>query len=134
MRQHSDVTFVHVRGHIGEEGNERADRLVQWGKTDGPYSRLRVAGGGEGDGRFGPVDGHLLVEKVEDGLIKTLVLGQGGQDEFVQQPVGSESGRASSDDERDEESWEQLTAAVTTVAVASGEREVAAATREIESW
>eukprot|EP01050_Picozoa_sp_SAG11_P028724 SAG11_NODE_7793_length_1095_cov_4.455823_1_plen_79_part_01 len=29
----SAVTFVHVRGHTGEEGNERADRLVQWGKT-----------------------------------------------------------------------------------------------------
>ena len=32
VRERSAVTFVHVRGHTGEEGNERADRLVQWGK------------------------------------------------------------------------------------------------------
>ena len=111
MRQHSDVTFVHVRGHVGEEGNERADRLVQWGKTDGPFSRLRVAGGGEGSGRFGPVDGHLRVEKGEDGLRKTLVLGQGGQDEFIRQPVGNAS---LEEEEADEEGWDQLVAAVTT--------------------
>ena len=53
VQRSSDVTFIHVRGHIGEEGNERADRLVQWGKTEGPYSRLKVASGGEGDGGGG---------------------------------------------------------------------------------
>ena len=53
------------------------------GKTDGPFSRLRVAGGGEGNEQFGPVDGHLRVEEVEEGLHRTLILGKGGQDEFV---------------------------------------------------
>ena len=111
VRQSSDVRFVHVRGHIGEEGNERADRLVQWGKTEGPFSRLRTAGGGEGSGRFGPVDGHLRVETVADGLRKTLVLGQGDQDEFVQS-VGENSDRGSPGDE----GWDQLTTAVATTA------------------
>ena len=30
-----------------------ADELVQWGKEEGPYARLRALGAGEGDSRFG---------------------------------------------------------------------------------
>ena len=43
--------WVHVRGHSGEGGNDRADELVQWGKEEGPYARLRALGAGEGDGK-----------------------------------------------------------------------------------
>ena len=49
------------------------------------------------------------MEKGEDGLRKTLVLGQGGQDEFVRQSVDNESS-----EEGAEEGWDQLVAAVTT--------------------
>jgi hypothetical protein len=49
------VHFVHVKGHSGNEGNDRADERVQWGKDGGPYSRFRK-GGGEGPGRLGPVE------------------------------------------------------------------------------
>eukprot|EP01050_Picozoa_sp_SAG11_P035497 SAG11_NODE_13046_length_672_cov_1.797557_1_plen_129_part_01 len=42
------VHWVHVKGHSKDGGNERADELVQWGKGDGPYCRLRD-GGGEGE-------------------------------------------------------------------------------------
>ena len=45
------VHFVHVKGHSDDGGNDRADELVQWGKGDGPYARLRD-GGGEGESRF----------------------------------------------------------------------------------
>ena len=67
------VYFVHVKSHQDDAkgaatdsnvlGNIRADTLVQWGKEDGPYSRLRDGGadGGrrsgrtsEGDGLHGP--------------------------------------------------------------------------------
>jgi hypothetical protein len=34
------VTFVHIEGHLADGGNDRADLLVQWGKTDGPYNRI----------------------------------------------------------------------------------------------
>ena len=44
--------FVHVKGHSDDGGNDRADELVQWGKGDGPYARLRNDGG-EGESRFG---------------------------------------------------------------------------------
>ena len=47
------VHWVHVRGHSGDGGNDRADELVQWGKEEGPYARLRALGAGEGDSRFG---------------------------------------------------------------------------------
>ena len=42
----------HVKGHSGDGGNDRAD-VVQWGKEEGPYARLRALGAGEGDSRFG---------------------------------------------------------------------------------
>ena len=35
------MKFIHVRGHSDDVGNDRADLLVQWGKEEGPYSRLR---------------------------------------------------------------------------------------------
>jgi hypothetical protein len=44
------VTFVHIKGHSADGGNDRADLLVQWGKTDGPYSRILEVGGVEGPG------------------------------------------------------------------------------------
>jgi hypothetical protein len=46
------VHWVHVKGHSADGGNDRVDELVQWGKTDGPYCRVRE-GGGEGEGRYG---------------------------------------------------------------------------------
>ena len=78
------MQFVHVRGHTGEEGNERADRLVQWGKTSGPYSRLAEVGFGEGDGRNGRVEGHLRrVKRPGEELECTLVLNAGDEDELI---------------------------------------------------
>ena len=49
------VHWVHVKGHSGDGGNDHADELVQWGKEEGPYARLRTlhVGAGEGDSRFG---------------------------------------------------------------------------------
>jgi ribonuclease HI len=44
------VHLVHVKGHSADGGNDRADELVQWGKTGGPYCRVRE-GGGEGKAR-----------------------------------------------------------------------------------
>eukprot|EP01052_Picozoa_sp_SAG31_P006529 SAG31_NODE_301_length_18103_cov_13.772551_12_plen_188_part_00 len=46
------VHWVHVKGHSADGGNDRADALVQWGKGNGPYARLRN-NGGEGDSRHG---------------------------------------------------------------------------------
>eukprot|EP01052_Picozoa_sp_SAG31_P000452 SAG31_NODE_13_length_37961_cov_21.751307_31_plen_155_part_00 len=84
VRQSGDVTFVHVRGHTGEVGNERADRLVQWGKTSGPYSRLAEVGFGEGDGRTGRVEGHLRsVKRPGEEMEYTLVLNEGEVDELI---------------------------------------------------
>ena len=57
------VFFVHVKSHQDDAkgaatdsnvlGNIRADTLVQWGKEDGPYSRLRDGGADDGGGRRG---------------------------------------------------------------------------------
>ena len=41
-RRGSKVRFIHVKGHSGDRWNDRADELVQWGKEEGPYSRLRL--------------------------------------------------------------------------------------------
>jgi ribonuclease HI len=51
------VHFVHVKGHSGNEGNDRADERVQWGKDGGPCSHF-CKGGGEGPGRFGSVENN----------------------------------------------------------------------------
>ena len=53
VQESREVHWVHVRGHSGDGGNDRADELVQWGKEEGPYARLRALGAGEGDSRFG---------------------------------------------------------------------------------
>jgi ribonuclease HI len=53
VKERREVHWVHVRGHSGDGGNDRADELVQWGKEAGPYARLRSVGGGEGDSRWG---------------------------------------------------------------------------------
>ena len=34
------IAFIWVRGHSANKGNDRADLLVQWGKEQGPYSRI----------------------------------------------------------------------------------------------
>ena len=36
-----NVHFIHVRGHSSDDGNDRADALVQWGKKKPDRSRLR---------------------------------------------------------------------------------------------
>ena len=50
VRKKRTVTFVHIKGHSADGGNDRADLLVQWGKTAGPYSRILEVGGVEGPG------------------------------------------------------------------------------------
>jgi ribonuclease HI len=50
VRRTRDVTFVHTKGHSADGGNDRADLLVQWGKTAGPYSRIMETGVVEGPG------------------------------------------------------------------------------------
>ena len=62
VRQQRAVTFVHVKGHSGDPGNDRADELVQWGKHDSDeYARFRVDGTGEGASRVGPVEDYETV-------------------------------------------------------------------------
>ena len=53
-RETREVTFVHVKGHSADGGNDRADELVQWGKDEGPYSRIDRHGQGQGAGRSRP--------------------------------------------------------------------------------
>ena len=47
-RRKGGVTFIHVKGHSGNGGNDKADDRVQWGKGDGPYCRFRPNGTCEG--------------------------------------------------------------------------------------
>ena len=54
VRQTRSVIFIHVKGHSSDVGNDRADELVQWGKSDGPFTRLG-RGISEGPGLTGPV-------------------------------------------------------------------------------
>jgi hypothetical protein len=56
--------WVHVKGHSTDGGNDRADELVQWGKTGGPYCRVRE-GGGEGEGRYGAATTVALATATE---------------------------------------------------------------------
>eukprot|EP01048_Picozoa_sp_COSAG05_P004529 COSAG05_NODE_248_length_12946_cov_85.003737_4_plen_84_part_00 len=48
--------------------NDRADELVQWGKEEGPYARLRALGEGEGESRFGAADRSRGSETRDEGL------------------------------------------------------------------
>jgi len=47
-RRDGGVHFVHVKGHSGDVGNDKADDRVQWGKAEGPYCRFRADGTWEG--------------------------------------------------------------------------------------
>jgi ribonuclease HI len=58
------VHRVHVKGHSADGGNDRADELVQWGKTAGPYCRV-WEGGGEGEGRYGAATMAALATATE---------------------------------------------------------------------
>ena len=65
VRKTRSVTFIHVKGHSSDGGNDRADELVQWGKSDGPFTRLGQ-GISEGPGLTGPVtDGPVRKTAVQ---------------------------------------------------------------------
>jgi ribonuclease HI len=53
-RAKCSIDFIHVKGHSADEGNNRADELVQFGKGAGPYMyhHLHANRRGEGEGRF----------------------------------------------------------------------------------
>ena len=55
---------AHVKGHSADGGNDRADELVQWEKTGGPYCRVRE-GGGEGEARYGAATTAALATATE---------------------------------------------------------------------
>jgi ribonuclease HI len=55
------VHWVHVKGHSADGGNDRADALVQWGKGDGPFARLRE-NGGEGESRYGAATNWVALQ------------------------------------------------------------------------
>ena len=57
-------TLVHVRGHSDDNGNDRADTLVQWGNGAAPYARGRE-GAGEGESRL-KGDGTEGAKAIED--------------------------------------------------------------------
>eukprot|EP01050_Picozoa_sp_SAG11_P010809 SAG11_NODE_1105_length_5858_cov_3.050009_3_plen_241_part_00 len=42
VKQRREVHWVHVRGHSGDGGNDRADELVQWSKEAGPYALTKT--------------------------------------------------------------------------------------------
>ena len=78
----------------------RADRLVQWGKTAGPYSRLARGGAREGAGLDGRVDGHLRKTKLAGAkMLVELVLGEGGEDELIR--LASEEGAGGTEQDND---------------------------------
>ena len=62
------IFLLHVKGHSGDGGNDRADELVQWGKEKGPYARLRALGEGEGESRFGAAVSSRGSETRDEGL------------------------------------------------------------------
>ena len=68
VQESREVHWVHVRGHSGDGGNDRADELVQWGKAKGPYARLRALGEGEGDSRFGEANRPRGSKRWDDSL------------------------------------------------------------------
>ena len=48
-RRTGGVSFIHVKAHSDNTGNDKADERVQWGKVDGPYCRFRPDGSCEGE-------------------------------------------------------------------------------------
>ena len=64
---------MHVEGHSADGGNDRANELVQWGKTGGPYCRAGAGGRWRGrgllrrcyDGGAGDGDGGRLGDGVD---------------------------------------------------------------------
>ena len=121
-RRSWDVTFVHVKGHRDDDGNERADELVQWGKTAGPYSRFKAGGGGEGDGRYGALVGRIRSAKrplilpngyIGEHIVKELVLGE-EQSTTESEPDGSEESDSEESEMRsgEENGLEDQTASV----------------------
>ena len=59
VRETREVRFVHVRGHSSDEGNDRADALVQWGKKSRAYARLRERKEGEQEDIDIIKEGHI---------------------------------------------------------------------------
>ena len=93
VREKRDVTFVHVKGHSDDVGNDRADELVQWGKTRGPYSRLRNEGkDGEGDGRSQPLTARTDRIVMDGESVLILQLGE------APSSVASDGSRPSNDE------------------------------------
>eukprot|EP01050_Picozoa_sp_SAG11_P025812 SAG11_NODE_5955_length_1425_cov_2.877828_1_plen_327_part_00 len=79
LRQKRNVYFCHVKRHCDNVGNERADQLVQWGKTSGPFSRVRTRGVEEGEGTTQLLHGRVRrLDKAKwKGKIRTeLILGE----------------------------------------------------------
>eukprot|EP01052_Picozoa_sp_SAG31_P004550 SAG31_NODE_189_length_20842_cov_12.518151_18_plen_200_part_00 len=70
------VCFKVCKGHSADGGNDRADELVQcqqWGKSNGPYARLRD-GGREGESRFGAEEAPKLRNLVLDSALEQLMV------------------------------------------------------------
>ena len=63
-REMRNAKCDNVRGHYDDNGNDRADALVQWGKESGPYAR-GYEGGGEGESRLRG-DGTEGAKAIED--------------------------------------------------------------------
>ena len=59
-----EVRFVHVRGHSSDEGNDRADALVQWGKKSRAYARLRERKEGEQEDIDIIKEGHIASDGI----------------------------------------------------------------------
>jgi hypothetical protein len=83
VRQTRSVIFIHVKGHSSDVGNDRANELVQWGKSDGPFTRLG-RGISEGPSLIGPVkDGPrranaeqppgVAADGADDGMLEELL-------------------------------------------------------------
>jgi hypothetical protein len=65
---------VHVKGHSADGGNDRADELVQWGKTGGPYCQVR--GCGQSEARYGAATTAALATATEEDSAVLSAMGQ----------------------------------------------------------
>ena len=83
VRVQREVTFVHVKGHSTDGGNDRADKLVQWGKSEGPFSRMQIGGGEEGAGCVRAVIDGPVSATEQPGEAETQ---DEGSDDGVEQP------------------------------------------------